>query len=163
MLLKKLDLLGINEKFKEIYNVLQGVKVLHIMCNLQLLPHNYQEVIDRVRNFVLFSFWNFFLEYHVLNWSMQKYCQRSSQQHYIYDNQVPKLQGVLTWLAKTHFWIFPPCTPHLPPMAPPTPKVKSMKLFYTWIFQKFQYNLAIQSLKNRIHIFFIRIRLIWVK
>ena len=39
----KLDLLGIEENFNEFYNVL---KALHIMCNLQLIKHNDQEVID---------------------------------------------------------------------------------------------------------------------
>ena len=46
MLLKKLDHLGIEENFKEFYDVLKALKALHIMCNLQLLPHKYPEVID---------------------------------------------------------------------------------------------------------------------
>ena len=47
--MKKLDLLGIQENFKEFYDVLNALKALHIMCNKQLLPHNYQEVIDEFK------------------------------------------------------------------------------------------------------------------
>ena len=50
MFLKKLDLLNLPDAFKEFYDVFKTLQDLHVMCNQQLLPHNYQEVIDRFKS-----------------------------------------------------------------------------------------------------------------
>lgn len=47
---KLLDLLEIPDGFSEFYDTLKAVKELHKMCNKQLLPHDYQEVIDKFRS-----------------------------------------------------------------------------------------------------------------